>query len=255
VGGISANSIEIVINNKSVLALIPARGGSKGLRRKNVLPLAGKPLIAWSIEAAHGSKYIDKCIVSTDDNEIMDVAKSYNCNVPFIRPKKFALDETPSFEVIAHAVKYLNNKKSKFDYIILLEPTSPLRNSNDIDSALEKLDFNRDIADSIVGVSEVVDAHPVFDVRINNTGLIEPYALKNFALFRRQEIETLYFFEGSVYVSDIQVLLKEKSFYHDRTLPFVVPRWKSLEIDEIIDLLTAETVLKNLSLIKKGNYE
>ena len=117
------------------------------------------------------------------------------------------------------------------------------------------LNEKRNIADSIVGVSKVEATHPVFDVSINKSGLIQPYIGKSFKVFRRQEIEELYFFEGSVYVSDIQVLLKKKSFYHNRTLPFVVPRWKSLEIDEMIDLLMAETIIKNLSLIKKGNYE
>ncbi len=244
-----------MIDGKSVLALIPARGGSKGLPRKNVLPLAGKPLIAWSIEAAKGSKYIDKCIVSTDDNEIARVAKSLGCEVPFIRPNYLALDETSSIDVIIHALNFYVNKALNYDYLVLLEPTSPLRSFDDIDIALEKLNGNRKKADSIVGVSKVEIAHPVFDVKINSHGLIEPYVGNNFKLLRRQEIETLYFFEGSLYISDIEKFLIEKSFYHERTIAYIVPRWKSIEIDEKIDLLFAEAIISNLDLIKKEKFE
>ena len=237
------------------MAIIPARGGSKGLPDKNILPLADKPLIVWSIEAARESKYIDKCIVSTDDDKISNIVKKFGGDVPFKRPAHLATDESTTFDVLEHGINFFKNQSVEFDYLVLLEPTSPLRDSNDIDEAIMILHEKRNIADSIVGVSKVEATHPVFDVSINKAGLIQPYIGESFKVLRRQEIEELYFFEGSVYVSDIQVLLKEKGFYHDRTLPFVVPRWKSLEIDEIIDLLMAETVIKNLSLVKKGDYE
>ena len=200
-----------MINGKSVLAIIPARGGSKGLPGKNILPLAGKPLIAWSIEAAFGSKILDKCIVSTDNNEIAKVAKKYGCEVPFIRPERLATDESTTMDVLEHSIRFFNEQSIEFDYIVLLEPTSPLRDSNDIDTAIKLLNENRKQADSIVGVSKVESTHPVFDVRINNDGLIYPYVGGAFKMFRRQDIEELYFFEGSVYVSDIQILLKEKN--------------------------------------------
>jgi len=119
----------------------------------------------------------------------------------------------------------------------------------DLDGALEILDSNRDIADSIVGVSKVESAHPVFDVRINDTGLIEPYAAKIFNLLRRQDIELLYFFEGSLYISETEVLINKKNFCHERTLPYTVPRWKSLEIDEMVDIITAEALINTLSLL------
>ncbi len=244
-----------MINGKSVLAIIPARGGSKGLPNKNILPLADKPLIVWSIEAARESKYIDKCIVSTDDDKISNIVKNFGGEIPFKRPAHLASDESTTFDVLQHGINFFKNESVEFDYLVLLEPTSPLRDSNDIDESIMLLHEKRNIADSIVGVSKVEATHPVFDIRINKSGLIQPFVGESFEVFRRQEIEELYFFEGSVYVSDIEVLLKEKSFYHNRTLPFVVPRWKSLEIDEIVDLLTAETIIKNLSLIKKGHYE
>lgn len=241
-----------MINGKSVLAVIPARGGSKGLPRKNILPLSGKPLIAWSIEAANKSKFIDRCIVSTDDTEIAKVAEAHGCEVPFMRPEHLARDTSASMDVIFHALNFLSNQSIAYDYIIELEPTSPLRDSDDIDIALEKLDNNREKADSIVGVSRVESAHPAFDVKINNDGLIEPYIGKAFSVLRRQDIEDLYFFEGSVYISDVEVLMKKGSFYHERTMPYIVPRWKSLEIDEMVDLITAEAIMNNLSILDKG---
>ena len=238
-----------MINRKSVLAIIPARGGSKGLPQKNILPLVDKPLIAWSIEVGKESKYIDKLIISTDDKKIAGVAESYHCEVPFIRPENLSSDETETIDVLIHAYKYFTENNEAYDYLILLEPTSPLRDSNDIDIAMDMLDSNRERADSIVGVAKVEATHPVFDVRINDGGLIEPYATENFSTFRRQEIEDLYHFEGSLYISDTKVLLKEKTFYHERTLPYIVPRWKSLEIDEMVDMITAEALINNKSLL------
>ena len=185
----------------------------------------------------------------------IDIVKEFGGDIPFKRPVHIETDESTTFDVLEHGINFFKNQSVEFDYLVLLEPTSPLRDSNDIDEAIMTLHEKRNIADSIVGVSKVEATHPAFDLSINKAGLIRPYIGESFKVFRRQEIEELYFFEGTVYVSDIQVLLKERSFYHDRTMPLVLPRWKSLEIDEIIDLLTAETVIKNLSLIKKGNYE
>jgi CMP-N,N'-diacetyllegionaminic acid synthase len=244
-----------MICNKLVLAIIPARGGSKGLPGKNILPLAGKPLIAWTIEAAKESRYIDRYIVSTDDDDIANVAKKYGCEVPFKRPSYLATDESPTMDLIEHCIYFFRKNQLEFDYLVLLEPTSPLRNADDIDAAIQLLVENRNKADSIVGVSKVEASHPVFDVSINDNGLIQPFIGESFKLFRRQDIEELFFFEGSVYVSDIQILLKEKSFYHNRTLPFVMPRWKSLEVDEMIDLLTAEVIINNISLVSKESNE
>lgn len=240
-----------MIENYSILAIIPARGGSKGLSRKNILPLLDKPLIAWTIEAAGKSKYIDKYIVSTDDDEIANIASSFNCEVPFLRPKHLASDEASSINVIRHSIDFFKSNGTTFNYTILLEPTSPLRDSEDIDSAIEILFSNKDRADSIVGVSKVEATHPAFNVKIDKKGLIQPYNSKKFNILRRQDIEELYFFEGSVYISLTDVLLDKESFYHERTLPYVVPRWKSLEIDELVDLIMAEALLKKKNLLNR----
>ena len=234
-----------MIDGKSILGLIPARGGSKGLPRKNILPLAGKPLISWTVEVAKDSKYIDKSIISTDNEEIAKIVKQSGGEVPFQRPKNLSEDDTPTIDVIKHAVNYFHSLSVHYDYLVLLEPTSPLRETMDVDSAIELLHCNREIADSIVGVSKVEAAHPAFDVKINKNGLIQPFIGNSIKTFRRQDIEELYFFEGTIYVSDTNILLDNESFYHDRTLPYIVPRWKSIEIDDNIDLMFAETLLKN----------
>ena len=239
-----------MINGKKVIAVIPARSGSKGLKGKNIIPLNGKPLIAWTIEAAQNSKYIDQYIVSTDDKDIMDVANRYGAETPFIRPDELALDETPTIDVLIHAINHFNQNNYKPEYLILLEPTSPLRNSMDIDKALEVLDGKSTCADSIVGVSKIEATHPIFDVKINKQGLIEPYLGGKFKTTRRQDIEELYYFEGSLYISKTEVLINKKTFYHERALPYIMPRWKAVEIDEIIDLLTAESFMNNLELIE-----
>ena len=126
-----------MINNKRVVAIIPARGGSKRLPRKNVLPLAGKPLIVWSIEAALASVYIDKTIVSTDDAEIAEISRIAGASVPFMRPPELASDTATSADVVMHALDYLDSQNDHYYYSVLLQPTSPLRTNTDIDAALE----------------------------------------------------------------------------------------------------------------------
>jgi N-acylneuraminate cytidylyltransferase/CMP-N,N'-diacetyllegionaminic acid synthase len=240
-----------MINGKRVLALIPARGGSKGLPRKNILPLHGKPLVAWPIAAARGSKYVDRVVISTDDQEIAGIAVKYGCEAPFMRPAELASDTAPSFGFIKHAIEFLADQNDHYDYLLLLEPTSPLTEPSDVDSALEQLDSRRDIADSIVGVCKAEAANPVFIARLTETGTLAPFSRENFKTpYRRQDIPKAYFFEGSLYISDVQVLLDEGGFVHDRTLPYEVPRYKSVEIDELYDLILVEATLENLSRIQ-----
>ena len=142
-----------MIDNKKILAIIPARGGSKRLPRKNILNLAGKPLIAWTIEAALGSKYIDDVIVSTDDNEISTVAKKYGAKVPFIRPDKFSSNHASSISVVLHAIEFFQKADERYDYVVLLQPTSPLRTVKNIDESIELLQQKK--CDAIVSVCNV----------------------------------------------------------------------------------------------------
>ena len=235
-----------MINGRTVLAIIPARGGSKGLPGKNIMDLAGKPLIAWSIEAANESKHIDRCVVSTDDHEIAEISKQYGGDVPFIRPAEFARDQTSSMDVVTHAVKTLNEQGQTYDYIALLEPTSPLRSKTDIDQALRMLDENRESARAIVGVCKSESGHPAFSASINQAGLLEPYQSEKFGVLRRQDITDLYYFEGTIYISETNHLLDTLSFYSNKTMPYIVPRWKSIEIDELFDMIIAEAVINNI---------
>ena len=229
-------------NNKKILAIIPARGGSKGLPGKNIKPLCGKPLIGWSIEQAQASEYIDEIFVSTDSREIATVAERYGIKVHFLRPSELATDTSPSSAFVLHTIDYYRNKGQEFDYILLLEPTSPLRDVDDINIAIEQL-LNHNTAKSIVGVSKVEATHPAFLVNISKEGLLKPY-LEEMKVLRRQELNDLYFFEGSLYLSETNYYIKAESFYHNLTLPYVVPKYKSYEVDDIVDFYIIEKLLE-----------
>lgn len=243
-----------MIEGKRVLALVPARGGSKGLPRKNIMDLCGRPLLGWPVNAARRSRYVDKVIVSTDDAEIAEKARQEGAEVPFMRPAELATDQATSFMVVEHAVRFLEGNGGAYDYLVLLEPTSPLTESSDVDKALEELVANREIADSIISVSKVEAAHPAFDVSVTGKGLIRPYVAAEFSnAGRRQDISELYFFDGSLYITDVAVYLLKKSFYHDRTLAHISPKWKSLEVDDMIDFVCVEAIMRNLKMIKARN--
>ena len=227
----------------SLLALIPARGGSKGLPRKNIKNLLGKPLIEWSIKAALNSKVIDRVIVSTDDEEISNVAKVCGAEVPFIRPSKLAQDNSTTFSVIEHALNWLENRQKYVpDHIALLEPTSPLRNAEDIDRAFDQLKNSN--ASSIVGICLTEVHHPLFIYQKDKSGKLNPYLNNSKKDIRRQDLEEAFFLEGSVYISETPVLLEEKSFYHGNTMGYEVPKWKSFEIDDETDFFLVESIMK-----------
>lgn len=229
--------------DKKILAIIPARGGSKGLPGKNIKPLLGKPLIGWSIEQAQASKYIDEIFVSTDSREIGQVACTFGIEVSDYRPEELAVDTAPSSAFILYTLNLYQTKGIFFDYFILLEPTSPLRTVEDIDGSIEIL-VNHPIAESIVGVCKVGCAHPAFLVKMGENGILNPY-LKEMGVLRRQETEDLYFFEGSTYVSKVCSYVKYKSFYHDKTLPYIIPKSRAFEIDDAEDWNIIESILKN----------
>lgn len=230
--------------NKTFLGIIPARGGSKGLPGKNIKELCGKPLIAWSIESGLKSKYLDEVMVTTDSKDIANIAKQYCASVPFLRPDVLANDTATSFDAIKHTIEfYKNEMKKEFDYIVLLEPTSPLREARDIDIAIEQL-FNSN-ADSIVGICKTEDQNPAFLVFKNEKDFISGYENHDMKVLRRQDIKDVYFFEGTIYISKTDVLLNKKTFYHENTIGYVVPKYKSLEIDDIDDFIMVEAIMKH----------
>lgn len=237
-----------MINGKSVLAIVPARGGSKGLPGKNIKELCGKPLIAWSIEAGLGSQYIDEVMVTTDSEEIARIARESGAAIPFIRPVELASDTSTSFDVIRHTITfYVTELHKKFDYIVLLEPTSPLREAGDIDLAIEQLLSNPQ-ASAIVGICKTESQNPAFLVKKSGEDFLAGYEHQDMKVLRRQDINDVYFFEGSVYVSRTDTLLDKKTFYHKNTLGYEVPKWKSLEIDDIDDFIMVEALMQH----KKG---
>ena len=227
---------------KKVLAIIPARGGSKGLPGKNVRPLLGKPLIGWSIEHAQQSKYVDEIFISTDSQDIADVAENFGVKVPELRPMELAVDTAPSSAFIIYTIEKFTKEGNPFDYFILLEPTSPLRDVEDVDRSIEIL-IDDPYNESIVGVCKAEDVHPAFMVKIGTDKRLMPYE-DSMKTLRRQDIPDVFYFEGSVYVSKCDTFLEKKAFYHDKTLPYVVPKWKSFEIDDIIDFTIVEAMAK-----------
>lgn len=222
-----------MIENKTVLAIIPARGGSKGVPRKNIRDLAGKPLIAWTIEEAKKSKYIDRLILSSEDDEIISVAKQYGCEVPFKRPAYLAADDTPGIEPILHAV----NNLPDYDFVLLLQPTSPLRVVEDIDGCIEYLFQNE--APACVSVTEP-EKSPFWMYTINQKGLMKPLIQQESLVGRRQDLPLVYALNGAVYVAESDWLKENKSFLTEETIAFIMPKQRSFDIDTEMDFLMCE---------------
>jgi len=232
-----------MINSKRVLGIIPARGGSKGLPGKNIQNLCGKPLIAWTIEKAKLSRVIDRLVVSTDSSEIAGIAASYGARVPFMRPAELASDHASTHDVIVHALSYLRiNEKLEFDYVVLLEPTSPLREDDDIDNMLSMLDSRSDGYDSIVSVGEVSE-HPSIMKRLIDSSM-EPFCSELSQTTRRQDNESAYFPYGVAYIAKTPAMLDEGSFYTNRCLAYPIKRYQNYEIDDVYDFICVENVMK-----------
>jgi len=232
-----------MISNKRVIAIIPARGGSKGLPGKNIRPLCGKPLIAWSIERALQSHYVDAVVVTTDSHEIADVALRYGAEVPFLRPAHLASDTASSVDTVLHALDHYRDTLGKtFDYVVLLEPTSPLREVGDVDSMLDKLLAHADDFDAIVSVGEVHE-HPSIMKRLEGNTMQPFYA--NLAMTsRRQDNVPAYFPYGVAYVVSTDTLYSLQTFYPPRATFFEIKRHQCFEIDDLCDFLVVETMMK-----------
>lgn len=233
-----------MIDNKTVLAIIPARGGSKGLPRKNIRPMCGKPLIGWSIEKAGKSRYLDMVLVTTDSQEIATVAAQFGAHVPFLRPQELATDQSSTYDAIRHALRHLEENESKrFDLIVLLEPTSPLREDDDIDRMLEKLVAAQDDFDSIISVGEV-DEHPSLIKRLVGPRM-EPFCPELAQTTRRQDNAPAYFPYGVAYIAKTSALLEQNTFYTSRCTHFNIKPYQNVEIDDIYGFLCAESIMKH----------
>jgi CMP-N,N'-diacetyllegionaminic acid synthase len=231
-----------MIQGKRVLGVILARSGSKGLPGKNLMHINGRPLISWSINSGKNSSYIDDLIVSTDGDEIARLCVNEDVEVPFLRPAELANDTASSFDAVIHAINWLSDRQRFYDIVVLLEPTSPLRESSDIDRALEIMQELR--SSSIVSISRAETQHPSFMYYLGLNKRLEPFLGEYFNSVRRQDLDKLYFLDGTVYCSYIDKLIEKKGFYHEETSGYVVPKWKSLEIDDKDDFIMVEALMK-----------
>jgi CMP-N,N'-diacetyllegionaminic acid synthase len=232
-----------MIHGRRVIAIIPARGGSKGLRGKNLRPLCGVPLIGWTVRKALQSRLPDTVMVTTDSPEIAEVARDFGAEVPFMRPVELARDESNCYDVIRHALAHYRQAGQQFDYTLLLEPTSPLREDADIDSVIERLDTHRDRFDAIVTLGRVGE-HPSIMKRLDDLQ-VQPFAPELHAAARRQDQVPAYFPYGVAYAAKTQVLLDENTFYTRRCMGFAIQRYQNYEIDDLHDFLCVEAVMKH----------
>lgn len=220
--------------------MICARGGSKGLPRKNVLPFAGKPLIQWSIDAARQSQYIDDIVVSTDDIEIRDIALAAEARVPFIRPADLADDSSDINHAIAHAIEWLrDNENQQYDFVILLQPTQPLRDANLVDQFIQYYFEHASIKqDALV---TVVKAEPKVALVMKTEGEYIRFAIpRESTPSNRQEMPAYYLPAGSMFVAPVGAFLKNLSFYTAHTRFFEVDAVTAMDIDSKQDLIKAE---------------
>ncbi|KJS15917.1 MAG: acylneuraminate cytidylyltransferase [Peptococcaceae bacterium BRH_c4b] len=229
-----------MINGKTVLAIIPARGGSKGVRRKNIREVAGKPLIAWTIEEAQKTKYIDRLILSSEDSEIIDIAKKLWCEAPFTRPVELAMDDTPGINPVLHAVYEL---PEHYDYVVLLQPTSPLRKVEDINGCLEKCILQK--APACVSVVESPQS-PYWMYTLDACNRISAFVNLKQPINRRQDLPVVYALNGAVYVAETEWLKRSNTFISSDTVAYVMPQDRSHDVDTELDLQIVDFLLKSL---------
>lgn len=231
-----------MIGQYRVTALIPARGGSKRLPRKNVKLLGDKPLIAWSIEAAKASKYIDRVIVSTDDEEIKQVSEQYGAQVPFLRPEHLSNDHASSFDVIKHAIYFLQLDQPN-ELIVLLQPTSPLRLVSELDTALEF--FIAKNAKGIVSISET-EHSPMWSNTLPENGCMSDFIRPEVQGKRSQDLPRFFRLNGSIYIYETLSLLEQaKMFFDENVYGFETSLETAVDIDTALDFLVAETIIKH----------
>ena len=225
---------------RNILAVIPARGDSKGIPRKNVRPLCGKPLIAYTIEAALSSKLIDRVIVSTEDEKIAEVTKKYGAEL-IRRPPELAQDDTPSLPVYQHAIRHLEKMEDyRPEIIVILQPTSPLRIVGDIDGAIER--FLKAKYDSIVSVCEVeYPPHWMYALAGNR---LKTVIKDGENVIRRQDAPKVYRLNGAVYVTSRDIIMKESRVLGRDTRAYIMPLERSIDIDTELDFKLADLLMR-----------
>jgi CMP-N-acetylneuraminic acid synthetase len=224
---------------RGVLGLITARGGSQRLPRKNILPFCGKPLIAWTIEAALASECITDCIVSSENEEILEIAREYGALTPFVRPAELSSDASASIDVILHALEWLSRNRLNYKSVILLQPTSPLRLAEDIDNAFTL--YHKVQAVSCVSVCEI--AYTGLFYHADAQLKLKPFISSEMQEFKNT-IQPIYYLNGAIYISDAIYLRKYKSLITDETIGYIMPKERAVDIDSALDFSIAEFLFK-----------
>jgi CMP-N,N'-diacetyllegionaminic acid synthase len=227
----------------TILGIIPARGGSKAIPRKNLALLANKPLLAWTVEVALESASLDRLVISTDDPEIAEVGKNLGAEIPFLRPTELAADTSTSMDVILHAIRWFDDNESyRPDYVLLLQPTSPLRTATDIRESI-KLALAKN-ADSVVSVCES-HQHPFWMKGVNDEDKLVDLYPQSAAPTRRQDLSPVFALNGAIYLALRTFLLSERMFISDRTYAYGMPENRSLDVDTPWDLYLANLILND----------
>lgn len=224
---------------KKVLAAILARGGSKGIPGKNLVPLAGKPLITWTVEAAMGAHCIDDVVVSSDSEEILEVSK-YSGAEGILRPKELATNDASSNDALAHLIKRLKEMGRDYHYVMLLQPTSPLRTAGDIDAAFEKM--HQSGAQALISVVAPKQS-PLKAFKVQKDGFLEGIINNAYPFMARQKLPKTYYANGAIYIVEPDRFQKSRSFLAEKTVPFEMDCDRSIDIDTVDDLKEAERLL------------
>lgn len=224
-----------------MLAIIPARKGSKGLKGKNIKLINNKPLISHTIEAALKSKKVKDIFISTDDKRIVQIAKKYNIKIPYLRPKRLASDRSPAIQTYLHTIDYLNkNKKEKIKNFVVLLPTAPLRKPKDIDNAISL--FFKKKADSVISMCKT--HHPIeWQKKIDKKKKIKSIFKDLKSTYNRQKLKTTYLPNGSIYVFNYKFLKKKLNYYSKKSFAYVMPKISSYDIDDKLDFEIIKNIL------------
>lgn len=232
------------MNGIEVLAVIPARGGSKGLPRKNIKDLNGKPLISYTIEEAKKSKYINKVVVSTEDEEIAEVSRNFGAEVPYLRPEELAKDNSLTVDCVIHMINWLKENENYIpEYVCVLQCTSPLRTFDDIDGTVEKM-----ISTGMDGAVSVCEAevNPYWTNIFNGDELVY-FLEEGRKISRRQDLPPVYRMNGAIYIAKTQALIEYKTLEPNKITGYIMDADKSVDIDDIKDFMLAEVLIKRKS--------
>jgi CMP-N,N'-diacetyllegionaminic acid synthase len=224
--------------SKTFLAVIPARGGSKGIPRKNIVEVHGKPLIAYTIEPALKSAYIDRVIVSTDDEEIATISKMYGADVPFIRPSHLATDEAKTIDVVLHAIQIIDES---YDYVVILQPTQPMRTVEQIDEAIEQVVMQ--CQESLVSV-ELATQHPIMYRMLKEDGAMVPL-LQQSSTVRRQDFQPYYYVNGLIYINEVKSLTPNTSL-NDNRYGFVTEATVDIDTPQDLTKFTNQVIMNGI---------